>query len=149
MTNKLALIFSIAVLTACGSKNTEFSVASSGTNALEDDVEVPNSEEETEEPQLEDEAESPESDEPVDAAEEKIHYINVVSGTGKASCDQLVVATREKYGILSGVSSCYIGGGCSKFGGPPTATNPSANPTLYGACLGPISWQQILDANGM
>jgi len=52
---------------------------------------------------------------------------NFVAST-KASCESSI-ATRSLTG------TCSIGGGCSLTGGMPSSTNPSANPTLWGACI--------------
>ncbi len=56
-------------------------------------------------------------------------YRNFVAST-QSTCNTLVTSA---YGSL--VKSCTIGGGCSLTGGLPTSTSPSANLTLWGACV--------------
>ena len=50
--------------------------------------------------------------------------------TSEVTCNSLVF---QAYGAQ--VSKCSIGGGCSTTGSIPTTSNPSANPTLWGACI--------------
>ncbi len=54
-------------------------------------------------------------------------YYNFVAST-KAACESSIVSRS-----LTG--TCTLGGGCALSGGMPSTINPSANPTLWGACI--------------
>lgn len=57
--------------------------------------------------------------------------------SSKDACETLI---KNKFGSL--VGTCSIGGGCTLNGQVPTSSNPSANPTLWGACISsPVSSQ--------
>ncbi len=56
-------------------------------------------------------------------------YRNFITGS-QITCNSSIIAT-----FGSQVASCTIGGGCTGTGVPPTTANPSANPTVWGACV--------------
>lgn len=120
----VALMVVGLMMTACGGKHEFAGVVTSQNGSIlgSSDLSSKNdSETEQQAPQLPRATPTPQPQAPG-------QYMNIVAGT-KEVCES---SAREATG--SNVI-CSVGGGCAMNGGLPSASNPSANPRAYGACV--------------